>query len=730
MRKFADMLKGRVTLELLHIPGSQEQRFEEMGANALCAAIELMTEIDDLREFGFLPRDLVATMNNTLFNVGQLISALLNLSLQRIDAFFGSLALLDTGQRPTKLPEIVRIVSESLQAVHIDNKYPALFRTLLLKLVTSQLLSFSDQLSMLSFDDFEEAAIVLHINCCEKVKELFLGSRINVAAQVIESPGSAASEYLPMPSAILDAVSSACNTSAKKAALRAVQNMKNGAADLLVQGVQQDKTSQWLAGGFCTVLIDRLYNWVVGFTGNLHPKYTDILLVETCRLVITVYVNNMIVCYKGNKSIKVSKEGIHQLILDLQTIHSWTIEHINPQLVQFEVSFLLMLIQFLFSTHENLITCFSDSVQLFGLQHALHIYDMLRLMLKYRMDLTANVRHSVLGLCGEFLLQLQGAVLADPSLICGEVAESAARTEVTVLDALCPKAGVEHCTGKKWRVEVLPDPVPVRLTVALLVNQVCNGARQRRCDQLREQHTQEPKTLEDAKPAEPSPAVVAEQKAPSGGAAEPIKRVDSRRRLVVNAKTTDNTGHRRSTSASSSLKSAAPPAPAPVGSPKKASSPSAAAVRPRSRSIAANRKAPQRGVSCEVLLDQALLSSEEAIGDLHCKLLSLRTSGQPAAPAPPSAAPPSSSSAACKPPPPPKPPKKPAPPSTKLGGSKDVEGIAKTRSTNPFDEDIDGPALCPEHPPSTIEERSDGISPKEAFVKLLEAAKKDLVFDG
>ena len=133
MRKFADILKGRVTLELLHIPGSQEQRFEEMGENALCAAMELMSEVDDLREFVFLPRDLVATMNNTLFNVGQLISALLNLSLQRIDAFFSSLTLLDTSQRPAKLLEIVRIVSESLHAVHIDIKYSVLFRTLLLK---------------------------------------------------------------------------------------------------------------------------------------------------------------------------------------------------------------------------------------------------------------------------------------------------------------------------------------------------------------------------------------------------------------------------------------------------------------------------------------------------------------------------------------------------------------------------------------------------------------------
>lgn len=50
-------------------------------------------------------------------------------------------------------------------------------------------------------------------------------------------------------------------------------------------------------------------------------------------------------------------------------------------------------------------------------------------------------------------MQLQGAVLADPSLIRGEVqvAGSAAKAEGTLFDALSPKAGVEHCTGARTR---------------------------------------------------------------------------------------------------------------------------------------------------------------------------------------------------------------------------------------------------------------------------------------
>lgn len=189
------------------------------------------------------------------------------------------------------------------------------------------------------------------------------------------------------------------------------------------------------------------------------------LFVETCRLLITVYVTNMISCYKSNKHIKVSSKGIEQIIADMQTLHSWTVEHISQHLVQFEANFLLMLIQFLFSGENNLITCFSESVQMFGLQYSLHIYDILRLMLKYRMDLTSSTRHSVLGvyyciscvyghinfhlmkLCGEFLNQLQTAVAADPNLLGGEITAAAARADASILEKLCPQAGIEHCTG-------------------------------------------------------------------------------------------------------------------------------------------------------------------------------------------------------------------------------------------------------------------------------------------
>lgn len=133
IRKYAEMVKGRVTLELLCIPGAQEKQFEEMGEKAICAAVELMNEIDELKEFSFLPETMIASLNSTLFSAGQLLSALLNISLQRVDAFFASIALLFVNQRPAKLLDIVKVVSETLQAVEVDKQYPQLLRTLLVK---------------------------------------------------------------------------------------------------------------------------------------------------------------------------------------------------------------------------------------------------------------------------------------------------------------------------------------------------------------------------------------------------------------------------------------------------------------------------------------------------------------------------------------------------------------------------------------------------------------------
>ena len=160
---------------------------------------------------------------------------------------------------------------------------------------------------MLSFADYDEATIVSHINYCEQVKQLFLTSYISVSSQSIVTPINTAEQpeitnikdsvdHIPIPAAVLDAVNSACEASGKYAALKAVQNMRlvysyinalqasdstyynitiyrGSAADLLSQGVLQERMSSWISGGFCLALIDRLHSWVEGFTG---PSHSDL----------------------------------------------------------------------------------------------------------------------------------------------------------------------------------------------------------------------------------------------------------------------------------------------------------------------------------------------------------------------------------------------------------------------------------------------------------------------
>jgi hypothetical protein len=214
------------------------------------------------------------------------------------------------------------------------------------------------------------------------------------------------------------------------------------AQDLLTQGLKQDRMNEWIGGGFCAALVDRMHQWVKDFSKTLPQKYSELVFAETCRLTVVSYVRNMIYSYVNNKKLKLSKKGIEQLSSDLKFIQNWIAENISLNFVTYENSLLVSLIQFLNYPNESLLTSFSDAIQLFGLQHAFHIYDLMRLMLKYRIDMTPNIRRSVLGLCGEFLQQLQVAVSSDTKLLNGITG-----FEVKVLCILCPNVGLEHCTG-------------------------------------------------------------------------------------------------------------------------------------------------------------------------------------------------------------------------------------------------------------------------------------------
>ena len=134
MHRYAEMVKGRLALELSFFMETGNKQISEMGERTLCAAISLMNRMDALRSFQFLPHDLVSSLNSCLFSVGELMSALLNLSIQRIEAWFCSVLALPPILRGARLIEINHVLLDALKMIdfHAHEEYE-LYRDLLIK---------------------------------------------------------------------------------------------------------------------------------------------------------------------------------------------------------------------------------------------------------------------------------------------------------------------------------------------------------------------------------------------------------------------------------------------------------------------------------------------------------------------------------------------------------------------------------------------------------------------
>jgi type II secretory pathway pseudopilin PulG len=128
-----------------------------------------------------------------------------------------------------------------------------------------------------------------------------------------------------------------------------------------------------------------------------------------------------------------------------------------------------------------ILRCYADAIQTFGIKYALELYDLLRLFLKMRIDMSSSERKKVLGQCSEFYRQLQGAVQSDPTLMqaggLGSIGLKASKDR-KIFEDLCPSVGTEHCTGKKWSMEALQTDIgPIRVLISQLITAVTEAAR-------------------------------------------------------------------------------------------------------------------------------------------------------------------------------------------------------------------------------------------------------------
>jgi hypothetical protein len=553
IRRYADILKGRISLELLYLPGIVNKQYDLLEEKALCSALLLSDRIDSLQRFSFIPKEFHQTLSKTLFSSGDLLSALIKLSANRMDAFFELILSSSLDVRMKKLIEIQSILDEFLQLIKDDLTDPLLFQMIIQKIITTQLLAFADYLLLLDLSSYHESALIEHIHACETIyytlsntyidlKKRCLCYNESVCASRKESHSSKSGKYSSaakdsvlypnyyfISDDLLDSVSVSCNTNIRKAITKSIQDLEIG-RQYLLKGLLQETTDGWIGGVLCDALITNITQWLDSFLSQVPDQFSSFIYQEIFQMVILMFVKNVIEIYKLNKSLSLSHTGILQLKSDFNSLLTWIMDRqrqyeeqkltdqqqqstkserasvvLDSDIISACREFLQVIQTFLLCTDTTALNYFADAVLIFGIKYKYHLYDCLRMFLKIRSDINSRVRKAILSICNEFLVQLEQATITNPKLLEGRF-----QNNCYLLEDLFPLAGVEHCTGMKWKLELPSDPTATRLTVALMVTEICNQA-------VNQQKRQRNSVLAAASP---SPTTVMSQKSNQNGEEE------------------------------------------------------------------------------------------------------------------------------------------------------------------------------------------------------------------
>jgi hypothetical protein len=320
-----------------------------------------------------------------------------------------------------------------------------------------------------------------------------------------------------LPPAVADAVATACKISAKEAVFAAVENAGIQAVDILemlfeetaaVRGTNR-VVDGWVGGAAVKALVRRLDVWLYSFlqsfsvadngVGSGVCVYSDVVKLAVCKLLVRLYLMTFVRRYVHDKGNRLSRRGCQQVHEDLGIIAAW-ITTLDEELATQGSNISFVLEKKLMESMQQWLVCkatvsvsqdghtvlksYASAIQIFGIKYALEVYDLMRLVLKMRVDVSSGDRKRVLGQCSEFYRQLQGAVQSDPTLMqaggLGSVGKLSAgvRNRKVIFEDLCPLVGQEHCTGKKWSMEPLnSDIAPIRVLIAQLITAVGEAAR-------------------------------------------------------------------------------------------------------------------------------------------------------------------------------------------------------------------------------------------------------------
>jgi len=363
-------------------------------------------------------------------------------------------------------------------------------------------------------------------------------------------------DAVAVSSAALDAVRSSCQSSALKAVVACVDVLsltlrpvldtllheERGAkleitSSSMLSGTSEDYSNGsggWIGGDACKCLLYRVKQWITCTLESIPSECHALLCAQACKMLVIVYVEKLIMRHDENKksnmsfgfsgTAKLTLDGINQLSADLSRILHWMAttcsfslqygagmatsprdvilseivlsDEMIPEAIQDTVMLEYKLVQVLicyFSAKElRILDVFATSVAYIGIKQMYALYDLLRLVLKIRLDVSTRSRKERLCLCGEFMTHLQYASTVDHSLLENDVLSktnmrgakgNSSRFGLCIFDTLCPHVGTFHCTGKKWSIESLNGNTHtdrVRLHIASLVTDTSTLIRQRR----------------------------------------------------------------------------------------------------------------------------------------------------------------------------------------------------------------------------------------------------------
>lgn len=545
MNMYEKLITGRLILHLSCIVPSnsfkptQKRNLSELGVRVICSCIGLMERLEVLKIFVFLNQDLYKAVTETLFTIGELMSALLDLSIERIEAWFASLMALSLTQRCGRLLEIKSVLCDILTESYLEIIAPdidsTLQKSLYQRIITTALLTFNDQLALVSssFDQYTEEGQIAHINACQEVQKSFSSGALSWAVPIarplstntlpsnpfFSSTGESSEKVnrkpspsvfdgttemyeMAIPTAVLDSLRDTCWQSARSAACELVRQSGKTSSPMLDCLIDPKTCS----GQACELFVMHFDSWCAHAVELIPPVFGAIVQHETGRMLALLYIQTIIKRYAENKRIKLTVEGVSQIGQDLKKLQDWINQNIlNAESTCEELGLIFLLGDFLSLPELGLLEAFAAGVLKFGLHFGYHLYDLLRLMLKIRLDFTTKLRKNVLGLTAEFLSVLNKTLVSDPDLLCG-ISLSRYVRQVRILDELCPKVFIEHCTGKKWSLESLPDPTVARIMISQVVSGICIPARKFREERQKEaiaikRNNQELLNESDAKPS-------------------------------------------------------------------------------------------------------------------------------------------------------------------------------------------------------------------------------------